>query len=232
MWCLVHTCTHWTCFFNLIDYDIDLTELMFWKWSLLLLHCWPIEYLRMSWQWGWSAIMAASSPCSAARKPRSALTLCQFAQILIDWTGSAILGHFVKAVQFIGTQQAGMQCGDRAYFVVLIRVPEPVSQSRSQQERGFGGIDNNYLPSSHFVPQHLSKLNRTPWIIHNIKCSIYTGPIDWLLLALFSLWNHEQITDTPSLMVLPDPLRFLFFKSICCKKRNSSTVVWELMSLA
>lgn len=125
MWCLVHTCTHWTCFFNLIDYDIDLTELMFWKWSLLLLHCWPIEYLRMSWQWGWSAIMAASSPCSAARKPRSPLTLCQFAQILIDWTGSAILGHFVKAVTFIGIQQAGMQSGDRAYFVVLIESRSP-----------------------------------------------------------------------------------------------------------
>lgn len=74
--------------------------------------------------------MAASSPCSAARKPWNPLTLCQFAQILIDWTGSAILGHFVKAVKCIDIQQAGMQSGDRAYFVVLIESPEAALNRR------------------------------------------------------------------------------------------------------
>lgn len=69
------------------------------------------------------------SPSGAARKPGSPLTLCQFAQILIDWTGSAILGHFVKAVKFIGIQQAGRRIGDRAYFVVLIESRSPSLQA-------------------------------------------------------------------------------------------------------
>lgn len=68
-------------------------------------------------------------PSTAARKPGSPLTLCQYAQILIDWTGSAILGHFVKAVKFIGIQQAGRQSGDRAYFVVLIESWSPSLQA-------------------------------------------------------------------------------------------------------
>lgn len=107
-------------------------ELMFWKWSLhktLLLKeltCRIFKNeLAVCWQGGWSAIMAGASPSAAARKPGGPLTVCQFAQILIDWTGSAILGHFVKAVKFIDIQQAGMQSGDWAYFVVLIESWSP-----------------------------------------------------------------------------------------------------------
>lgn len=163
---------------------------------------WPVEYLRMSWQSADRRMISHHGRPDMLPGTLRACCLCaSLCEILIDWTGSAILGHFVKAVKIIGIQQAGRQSGDRAYFVVLIESRSP-SPSRSRQERGSGGIDNNYLPSSHFVPQHLSKLNRTPWIIHNIKCSIYTAPIDWLLLALLSLWNHERITATLSLMVL------------------------------
>lgn len=144
----------------------------------------------MSWQCADSGDDQPSwFPNAAARKPGSLLTLCQFVPD-IDWLNRfAILGHFVKAVKFIGIQQAGRQSGDRAYFVVLIESRSPSLQARSQQEWGFEGIDNNYLPSSHFVPQHLSKLNRTPWIIHNIKCSIYTG--HWLT-ALSTVWSMES----------------------------------------
>lgn len=156
---------------------------------------WPIEYLRTELTACWQRNDQPSRLArGGARKPRSPLIPCQFSQILIDWTGSAILGHFVKAVKFLGIQRAGKAAWRRGLFCSFDRVPEPVSPSCSQQERGSGGIDNNYLPSSHSVPQHLSKLNRMAWIIHNIKCSVYTGPADWVLLALFGLWNHERIT--------------------------------------
>jgi len=108
---------------------------MFWKWPRHLYHLqyiccsksWPIEYLRKSWQCADSGDDRPLWPqhSAAARKPGSPLALCQLAQILIDWTGSVILGHFVKAVKFIGIQQAGMQSGDGAYFVVLIESRSP-----------------------------------------------------------------------------------------------------------
>lgn len=62
-------------------------------------------------------------------------SLCQ---ILIDWTSSAILGHFVKAVKFIGIQQAGRQSGDRAYFVVLIESRSPSLQAALNRREASG----------------------------------------------------------------------------------------------
>lgn len=62
-------------------------------------------------------------------------SLCQ---ILIDWTGSAILGHFVKAVKFIGIQQKGRQSGDGAYFVVLIESRSPSLQAALDRREALG----------------------------------------------------------------------------------------------
>lgn len=106
-------------------------------------HCstksWPIEYLRRSWQCADNGDDQPSwSPSAAARKPGSLLSLCQFAHILIDWTGSAILGHFVKAVKFIDIQQAGRQSGDRAYFVVLIESRSPSLQAALNRSEASG----------------------------------------------------------------------------------------------
>lgn len=82
---------------------------------------WPIEYLRSELTVCWQRDDQPSRLArGSARKRRSPLIPCQFSQILIDCTGSAILGHFVKAVKFIGIQLAGTQHGDGAYFVVLI----------------------------------------------------------------------------------------------------------------
>lgn len=139
-------------------------------------HC-----LVKRWQRGWSAMMVYT-PAPLPGSPIDACWLgASFARMLMDWTGScAILGHFVKAVKFIDIQWAGRQSGDRACFVVLIESRYPVSQ----QERSLRGesITITY-PLVILFHSNLSKLNRTPWIIHNIKCSIYTEPIDWLLLA-------------------------------------------------
>lgn len=96
---------------------------------LLCAKNWPIEYLRMKLAVCWQSDDQPSwLPSCTARKTWGPLTLCKFAQILIDWTGSAIFGHFVKAVKFIGILLAGRQHGDRAYFVVLME-----SQSLSLQ---------------------------------------------------------------------------------------------------
>lgn len=120
------------------------TEVTFWKkYSHASLYSraksWPVEYLRMSWQCADSRDDQPSwFPSAAARKPGSLLTLCQFVPD-IDWLNRfAILGHFVKAVKFIGIQQAGRQSGDRAYFVVLIESRSPSLQAalnRSEASR-------------------------------------------------------------------------------------------------
>lgn len=116
-----------------------------------------------------------SPSSSTARKPRSPLTLCQFAQILIDWTGSSILGHFVKAVKFIGIQKAGGQSGDGAYFVVLIESWSPSLQAALNRREALGESITITCPL--VVLFHSTSPNLTAW--HELFTTLsvqYTQP--------------------------------------------------------
>lgn len=123
---------------------------------------WPIEYLRTELAVCWQRDDQPSwLPRGSARKPRSPVILCQFSQILIDWTGSAILGHFVKAVKFIGIQLAGRQHGDRAYFVVLIESWNPSLQAALNRREASGESITITCPL--VILFHSTSPNLTAW---------------------------------------------------------------------
>lgn len=107
--------------------------------QLSLTKSWPVEYLTISCQSADKGMISHHGcpellPGSLGARWVHA-SLCQ---ILIDWTGSAILGPFVKAVKFIGIQQEGRQSGDRAYFVVLIESRSPSLQATLDRREALG----------------------------------------------------------------------------------------------
>lgn len=163
---------------------------------LCLTNSWPVEYLRMSCQSADKG-MISHHGCPETLLPRrlAACWLCaSLCQILIDWTGSAILGHFVRAVKFIGIQQAGRQSGDRAYFVVLIESRSP--SLRAALDRGEASGESITITCSLVILFHSTSPNLTAHheLFTTLSVQYTQAPIDWLLIVLLSLWNRKRTT--------------------------------------
>lgn len=124
-------------------------------------------------------------------------SLCQ---ILIDWTGSAILGHFVRAVKFIGTQASKQSEGDRAYFVVLIESRSPSLQSSFDRREAPGESITITCPLVILFHSTSPNLTAHHELFTTLSVQYTQAPIDWLLIVLLSLWNRNRITATLSLM--------------------------------
>lgn len=177
---------------------------------------WPIEYLKteltVCWQRDDQPLLLARG---SARKPRSPLILCQFSHILIVWTRSAILGHFVKAVKFIGIQLAGRQHGDGAYFVVLIESRSPSLQTALNRREASGESITITCPL--VILFHSTSPNLTAW--HELFTTLsvlYTRPL-WLgaLSTVWSLESWKNNFELNGFTLAPLLPGFLLFKSIC-----------------